>query len=765
MSYEKRNFASGDTLYADDLNAMDEQIHENAQRLPHYGVCSTAADDAAKTVDDVPNFELKEGTVVIVRFVNSNSASSPTLNVNGTGAKPLYRYGSTTMSTGTTTTGWTAGAIQMFIYNGTGWIRDYWNNTTYTNVALGQGYATCSTAADTVAKTASLSSYTLTANGIVSVRFANDVPAKATLNINSKGAKAIYFNNAAITDGIIKAGDTATFIYNTYYRLISIDRWQNDIDSLAKDVFDLKLAVGDGGDNSQKWVGQTPYTMEDDASLLSLIGDGEYSFAIQSPTVTDMDSASEPRTTNCKLESKGKYYVMEMTGGTAWYSAYIDFVMSGLTIGESYTLYIDCLGRNYGVNANGESFGHYILCAGSSYNTANNIGSPNENVSVTQGGAPAYDINAYSLTFTATTESVVLRAYPCPSYVWNLAQTGKVEFNGFYINKTGSNKHTAIVNLSGTFTNMRTLSDIPAGATITTDPVCDVYAAIVKEDEENAVYMPLKDKTVVCFGDSLFGMYRGSDSAPAFIAEHTGATVYNCGFGGCRMSVHPTAGYNAFSMWALAKAIAENNWSLQDTEAPISPSTYFPDQLTLLKSIDFSTVDYVVIHYGTNDFGAGSAIQLDNANDHDDYNTLCGALRYSIEKLLGKYPKLKIFVSLPVFRFWTENGVTTYSDTYLNHGKKLTEFVEALRSTASEYNLPVIDGYYGLGINKANASTFLSDGTHHNAVGRQRFGEYIGSNLISQQTTTKVDGYSRKEIDAMFGSYVDDIALLVGGGA
>lgn len=31
MSYKKRNFSSGDTLYAEDLNAMDEQIHKNAE--------------------------------------------------------------------------------------------------------------------------------------------------------------------------------------------------------------------------------------------------------------------------------------------------------------------------------------------------------------------------------------------------------------------------------------------------------------------------------------------------------------------------------------------------------------------------------------------------------------------------------------------------------------------------------------------------------------------------------------------------------------
>lgn len=192
-----------------------------------YGVCSTEADVAAKTVT-VDKFELKTGAFVIVKFTDSNSASNPTLNVNGTGAKPIYRYGTTVASTGTTTTGWTAGAVQMFVYDGNGWIRDYWNNTTYSNAGLGQGYGTCSTAAATAAKAVTLSSYTLTAGGIVAVKFTNDVPASATMNINSKGAKNIYHHGAAIKAGVIKAGDIATFIYSSQYHLLAVDR-QADI--------------------------------------------------------------------------------------------------------------------------------------------------------------------------------------------------------------------------------------------------------------------------------------------------------------------------------------------------------------------------------------------------------------------------------------------------------------------------------------------------------------------------------------------------------
>ena len=101
-----------------------------------YGVCSTAAGTAAKTVQ-VENFSLEEGAVVIVKFTNTNSASSPTLNVNGTGAKAIMRYGTTAASTSSSTSGWSAGAVQLLVYDGTNWVREYWSNSTYSNASLG----------------------------------------------------------------------------------------------------------------------------------------------------------------------------------------------------------------------------------------------------------------------------------------------------------------------------------------------------------------------------------------------------------------------------------------------------------------------------------------------------------------------------------------------------------------------------------------------------------------------------------------------------
>lgn len=96
---------------------------------------------------------------------------------------------------------------------------------TYTNLTLGQGYGTCATAAATAAKVVTLSGYTLVTGGIVTVKFTYAVPASATMNVNSKGAKNIFYKGAAITAGIINAGDVVSFMYDgTQYQVVSLGR-------------------------------------------------------------------------------------------------------------------------------------------------------------------------------------------------------------------------------------------------------------------------------------------------------------------------------------------------------------------------------------------------------------------------------------------------------------------------------------------------------------------------------------------------------------
>ena len=94
---------------------------------------------------------------------------------------------------------------------------------------LGFGYAYCSTAAATAAKTATFNNYIIRQNSLVFVYFQYNVPANATLNINSQGAKEIHFGDSRITSGIIKAGDICLFVFKGNYKLIAIDRWGKEL--------------------------------------------------------------------------------------------------------------------------------------------------------------------------------------------------------------------------------------------------------------------------------------------------------------------------------------------------------------------------------------------------------------------------------------------------------------------------------------------------------------------------------------------------------
>lgn len=473
----------------------------------------------------------------------------------------------------------------------------------------------------------------------------------------------------------------------------------------------VSITITGGATNENVLLGQTPITLTEPTAV-RLVGTGEYSYTVKGKTIADI-STSDTTNNGATFKQEVDYLEAVATQNEIWYDSYINFAVNNLTVGASYILCTKGMGID---DPNKITNGYFVIKSSG----GQNLGSVSNEGTGTN-----------SVEFTATDGTINIQWYPASNYYWNLGfRTARV--SDIYLNEAkDGTERTPVINKSGTFTDTFSLGLVGKGVTISTNPVCEVYQAVSSGDE--SVTLPLSGKTVVCFGDSLFGMYTGDTSAPAYVAKRTGATVHNVGFSGCRMAVHPTNGYNEFCMYALATAIANGDWSLQDSAAS-KGSSNFPEQLSILKGIDFADVDYVVIHYGTNDFTAGSSgVSIDNAENPTDYNTLCGALRYSVETLLTAYPKLRIFVSLPAFRFWSDEGTVSYPDTYTNgSGKKLTDFAEALIQTAKEYNLPIIDSYGKLGVNKVNATTFLADGVHHNLEGRKRFGDFIGACLIAE---------------------------------
>jgi hypothetical protein len=131
----------------------------------------------------------------MVKFENSNSAEGVTLKVDNHSAHPIWYNNAEYTGSSSAYCGY-AKRTTTYMYNGSHWVwlaNSYDTNSTYTNQSLGNGYATCTTSAATLNKTASLSKFKLLTSGTVSVKFNNSVPANATLNVNKTGAIPMFF--------------------------------------------------------------------------------------------------------------------------------------------------------------------------------------------------------------------------------------------------------------------------------------------------------------------------------------------------------------------------------------------------------------------------------------------------------------------------------------------------------------------------------------------------------------------------------------------
>lgn len=93
-------------------NLVSIDLDNTEYSLRPYGTCSTAAGTAAKTVN-ISEFTLCTGATILVKFSNSNNIVNPTLNVNGTGAKPITHLGHR----------FDSNIYYEFIYNGSAWVQ------------------------------------------------------------------------------------------------------------------------------------------------------------------------------------------------------------------------------------------------------------------------------------------------------------------------------------------------------------------------------------------------------------------------------------------------------------------------------------------------------------------------------------------------------------------------------------------------------------------------------------------------------------------
>lgn len=102
------------------LSAADEAYQSALSAMPKYGTNTQTGSTVAKTVA-ISNFTLTQGQRVTVLFTNKNTATSPTLNVSGTGAYPIKTSdGQSLPKTNVadqTEIGWGANSLVTFVFD------------------------------------------------------------------------------------------------------------------------------------------------------------------------------------------------------------------------------------------------------------------------------------------------------------------------------------------------------------------------------------------------------------------------------------------------------------------------------------------------------------------------------------------------------------------------------------------------------------------------------------------------------------------------
>lgn len=171
-----------------------------------YGTCSTAYNVAAKVVA-CKGFELVTGARITIKFTNVNTTAAPTLNVNGTGAAPVWNNNA--VASATNPVYWAANATLSFVYDGAHWILD--EKPAVYSVA-------CSTAAGTRAKEAAVAGALVVNGTTVQVLFstANTYVANSVqFKFSGTAAANIYRDRAATS-----ASHTLTWEANTVLTLV-----------------------------------------------------------------------------------------------------------------------------------------------------------------------------------------------------------------------------------------------------------------------------------------------------------------------------------------------------------------------------------------------------------------------------------------------------------------------------------------------------------------------------------------------------------------
>lgn len=228
----------------------------------------------------------------------------------------------------------------------------------------------------------------------------------------------------------------------------------------------------------------------------------------------------------------------------------------------------------------------------------------------------------------------------------------------------------------------------------------------------------LKEKTIVCFGDSIWELVDDETGIAAYVEKMTGAGVDNYAISGTTASDFDKTPEENCIKWNLCQIVEGLSKNGDD-----ATSEFTQIQASL------ENADYLILAYGLNDYFQGVAARAKEPYDVSAYE---GALRNAVEYFGENYPDLRIvLIGQTYCQFYSYGIVTDDSDTCSFGGGVGTDYVDAAQRIAEEYNLIFINMYQEIPINEWNGTMYLEDATHLNHKGRMAYAKIVAEYLLT----------------------------------
>ena len=234
-------------------------------------------------------------------------------------------------------------------------------------------------------------------------------------------------------------------------------------------------------------------------------------------------------------------------------------------------------------------------------------------------------------------------------------------------------------------------------------------------------------ETIVCLGNAPFSDERGSSGLAEMIARECGATVHNCAIPDSYLSMKYEAysdsyPLDAMSLYLVTASFCGGDYTLMDYAAGlVEDKEGTQAALDTLKSVDFSSVDTIVIMYDLSDYADDRPVMDEN----NDINLITwnGALNASIQLIQKTFPHIRIVILSPTYGQYTDgSGNLIDADTQDLGNGTLPDYVLHEIDVAMANGVSIIDNYYGA-VSENQAEECLTDGWRLNEAGRQRIAD------------------------------------------